>query len=78
MAIYPDVQKKAQDELDTVLGNNTMPRLSDRLQLPYVEAIVREVNRWHPVAPQGRRSIFWQMIVTFLPSSFSIIPPSSL
>lgn len=53
MALYPDVQKKAQEELDRVIGPNKLPSFADRSQLPYIEAIVNESLRWHPVAPMG-------------------------
>lgn len=53
MGIYPEVQKKAQEELDRVLGPNRLPRFEDRSNLPYIEAIVKEALRWHPVAPMG-------------------------
>ena len=49
MALYPDVQAKAQAELDTVIGSERLPKLSDRDALPYVMAVIREVLRWHPV-----------------------------
>ncbi|KZV63206.1 cytochrome P450 [Peniophora sp. CONT] len=48
MALYPGVQKKAQKELDDVLGG-TLPTLADRERLPYLDALVKEVFRWHPV-----------------------------
>ncbi|KAL4914581.1 cytochrome P450 [Aspergillus aurantiobrunneus] len=53
MALYPDVQEKAQAELDRVLGPTTLPTFNDRPRLPYIEAIVKEALRWHPVAPMG-------------------------
>ncbi|KAL4773894.1 cytochrome P450 [Aspergillus nidulans var. acristatus] len=53
MALYPDVQRKAQEELDTVLGSTKLPTFEDRARLPYIEAIVKEALRWHPVAPMG-------------------------
>ncbi|KAM5376056.1 hypothetical protein ACJA88_007167 [Fusarium oxysporum] len=53
MILYPDVQKKAQEEIDGVIGNERLPDCSDRQSLPYVNAIVNEVLRWHPVAPMG-------------------------
>ncbi|GCB27763.1 O-methylsterigmatocystin oxidoreductase [Aspergillus awamori] len=53
MALNPTVQEKAQAELDTVLGPHTLPKLSDRDKLPYVNAIVKESLRWYPVAPMG-------------------------
>ncbi|KAL5040935.1 hypothetical protein BDW71DRAFT_212621 [Aspergillus fruticulosus] len=53
MALYPDVQRQAQEELDAVLGPNKLPAFEDRAKLPYIEAIVKEALRWHPVAPMG-------------------------
>ncbi|KAL2814360.1 cytochrome P450 [Aspergillus cavernicola] len=53
MALYPDVQKTAQEELDRVLGPNKLPSFEDRHILPYTDAIVKESLRWHPVAPMG-------------------------
>lgn len=53
MTLYPDVQKKAQEEVDRVVGSGRLPTMEDRGNLPYIEAIVNEVLRWHPVAPMG-------------------------
>ncbi|KAI9375047.1 cytochrome P450 [Aspergillus egyptiacus] len=53
MALHPEVQKKAQEELDRVLGPNHLPTFEDRPNLPYIDAIVKEALRWHPVAPMG-------------------------
>lgn len=53
MMLYPDVQKKAQEEIDRVTGGERLPEMKDREQLPYVEAILKEVLRWNPVAPMG-------------------------
>ena len=53
MALNPHIQAKAQAELDTILGPYTLPKLSDRDKLPYINAIVKESMRWHPVAPMG-------------------------
>ncbi|KAF9893353.1 hypothetical protein FE257_011785 [Aspergillus nanangensis] len=53
MGLYPAVQKKAQEELDRVLGPNKLPTFEDRDKLPYIEALVKETLRWHPVAPMG-------------------------
>jgi cytochrome P450 len=53
MALSPDVQRKAQQELDAVLGENRLPQCKDRENLPYIDALVKEVFRWHPVAPMG-------------------------
>ncbi|TFK49674.1 cytochrome P450 [Heliocybe sulcata] len=53
MTLYPNVQRKAQAEIDAVVGQGRLPSFSDRDQLPYVEALVSEVLRWNPVAPLG-------------------------
>ncbi|KAJ7309253.1 cytochrome P450 [Mycena albidolilacea] len=59
MTLYPNVMRTAQAELDQVVGRDRMPSFSDRANLPYIEAIVKEVLRWRPVGPLGlpRRSV---------------------
>jgi cytochrome P450 len=47
------MQRKAQEEIDRVLGPGRLPTVADRGNLPYVDAVVKEVLRWHPVAPMG-------------------------
>lgn len=54
MTLYPDVQRRAQQEIDSVIGRDRLPSLADRENLPYVEAVVNEVLRINPVAPLGR------------------------
>ncbi|KIJ28079.1 hypothetical protein M422DRAFT_784656 [Sphaerobolus stellatus SS14] len=51
MTMYPDVQRKAQKELDSVLGAHRLPDFGDRDSLPYVKAIVKETMRWQNVVP---------------------------
>ncbi|KAM5291737.1 cytochrome P450 1A1-like [Ctenodactylus gundi] len=41
----PRVQRKIQEELDTVIGRERPPRLADRPQLPYMEAFILEIFR---------------------------------
>ncbi|OQE34915.1 hypothetical protein PENCOP_c015G06813 [Penicillium coprophilum] len=53
MALFPEVQRKAQEEIDTVLGSNRLPQFQDRDDLPYINALVKEVLRWHPVVPMS-------------------------
>jgi cytochrome P450 len=54
MTLYPNVMRTAQAELDQVVGRDRMPSFSDRANLPYIEAIVKEVLRWRPVGPLGK------------------------
>ncbi|KAF9054666.1 cytochrome P450 [Panaeolus papilionaceus] len=51
MAMFPAAQKKAQQEIDTVTGNTRLPVFHDRDSMPYMEALILELMRWHPVAP---------------------------
>ena len=53
MAKYPHVQKRAQAEIDRVVGNDRLPLVQDRQQLPFVDAIMSEVLRWKPAVPLG-------------------------
>ncbi|KAI0657965.1 cytochrome P450 [Cubamyces menziesii] len=53
MAMFPEAQRKAQAELDAVVGPDRLPDFSDMNALPYVTALVKEVLRWHVVAPIG-------------------------
>jgi cytochrome P450 len=53
MVLYPDVQARAQAEIDSVIGSDTLPTFEDRASLPYVDAVVRENYRWKPIGPLG-------------------------
>jgi len=45
MTLHPESQKRAQAEIDRVIGDQRLPTLSDRPNLPYVNCIVKEVLR---------------------------------
>jgi len=51
MALYPECRKRAQAELDAVIGLGRLPDFSDRPSLPYLDAVLKETLRWHPVLP---------------------------
>ncbi|KAJ7252453.1 cytochrome P450 [Mycena rebaudengoi] len=53
MLANPDVQKKAQEEIDAVVREGHLPSFDDEESLPCVSAIVKEVLRWKPVTPIG-------------------------
>ncbi|KAJ4362544.1 hypothetical protein N0V83_010638 [Neocucurbitaria cava] len=53
MTVFPEVQKRAQEELDGVIGSGRLPVSADKERLPYIEAVVKETHRWHPVLPMG-------------------------
>ena len=53
MCLYPDIQNKVQKEIDAVIGNKRQPSWSDRLNMPYTMACMKEILRCAPVAPFG-------------------------
>ena len=53
MALYPDVQLKAQDALDNVIGHHRLPEHSDMESIPYLRAVFLETLRWRPFDPFG-------------------------
>jgi cytochrome P450 len=54
MVIYPDVQRRAQAELDAIVGRERLPEFSDQDRLPYVRAVISECLRWLPAFPLGQ------------------------
>jgi len=58
MALFPEVQKRAQVEIDAVcsaVGSDPtrLPDFDDKESLPYIDAIIQEVFRWGVVTPLG-------------------------
>ncbi|TBU45543.1 cytochrome P450 [Dichomitus squalens] len=53
MSLHPEVQRKAHAELDAVVGRSRLPDFRDLDSLVYVQAILKEVLRWHTVTPLG-------------------------
>ncbi|THH08681.1 hypothetical protein EW146_g8915 [Bondarzewia mesenterica] len=53
MVLHPEVQKKAQAEIDAHIGSSRLPTWDDKEKLPYISAVLQEVLRWNPPAPLG-------------------------
>jgi cytochrome P450 len=43
LVVFPEAQRKAQEEIDRVIGSERVPTLDDIKDLPYVQAVVKEV-----------------------------------
>ncbi|KAI1179236.1 cytochrome protein [Nemania sp. FL0916] len=53
MTLFPEVQRKAREEIDRVIGTGRLPMYSDRPSLPYIDAVISEAWRWHAVTPMA-------------------------
>ncbi|CCO36967.1 O-methylsterigmatocystin oxidoreductase Short=OMST oxidoreductase [Rhizoctonia solani AG-1 IB] len=55
MIFNPEVQEKAQEEIDKVIPRGKLPDMEDRDSLPYTNRLIKEVFRWLPVVPTGTK-----------------------
>lgn len=88
MSLYPEVLKKAQAELDAVVGPHRLPDFEDRDALVYVNAIIKEALRWHVVTPLSVphctleddvfNGYFIPAGTTILPNVWSVSSPSNV
>ena len=53
LILFPQVQERAQAELDVIIGRDRLPNFDDKPRLPYIQAICKELLRWQMVAPLG-------------------------
>ncbi|KAH9042916.1 cytochrome P450 [Lactarius deliciosus] len=53
LTLYPEVQRRAQAQIDSVVSRDRLPTFEDRSRLPYIEAICKELLRWQMVGPMG-------------------------
>ena len=60
LALFPQVQSRAQAELDAVIGRDRLPTFNDRPRLPYIEALCKELLRWRMITPIGAIRSFYE------------------
>ena len=53
LLVWPEVQKKAQDEIDQIVGSDRLPTMEDYPQLPYIRCCIKESLRWMPTVILG-------------------------
>ncbi|XP_072048699.1 cytochrome P450 2J4-like [Amphiura filiformis] len=53
MMVYPEIQKRVQQEIDSVVGRDRLPRLSDKDKLPFTSAVLLEIQRIVSINPLG-------------------------
>ncbi|KAK5799929.1 hypothetical protein VI817_002141 [Penicillium citrinum] len=53
MLLFPDVQRRAQEEIDRVVGPDRMPVMDDLENLQYIRGCMKETLRWMPTTILG-------------------------
>ena len=54
MILHPEIQRKAQEEIDRVVGQNRLPEFADRNSLPLIDCILKETLRWGTPVPLSK------------------------
>ncbi|KAH9994259.1 cytochrome P450, partial [Russula vinacea] len=77
LVLFPEVQRRAQAELDVAIGRDRLPAFDDRPRLPYIEALCKELLRWQIAVPLGFSRVSSMDDVYkgfFIPKGAKIIP----
>ena len=53
LLVWPEVLRKAQEEVDRVIGPDRLPAIEDYENLPYIRSCIKESIRWMPTVILG-------------------------
>jgi cytochrome P450 family 2 subfamily J len=53
LAIHPAIQMKCHEEIDATIGREKQPTMKDKEQMPYIQAVLDEIQRYASIVPTG-------------------------
>jgi cytochrome P450 family 2 subfamily J len=53
LAMHLDVQRRCHEEIDATIGREKQPIMRDKEQMPYIQAVLDEIQRFSSVVPMG-------------------------
>nr|XP_009933374.1 PREDICTED: cytochrome P450 2C5-like [Opisthocomus hoazin] len=77
LAKYPHIQAKVQEEIDAVVGPGRVPSTEDKLRMPYTNAVIHEMQRFHKSRTENFPRMTTQDVVFrghTIPKGTAVIP----
>ncbi|XP_056392502.1 cytochrome P450 2W1-like [Hyla sarda] len=76
MIKYPQVQKKVQKEIHSILESRRLPRYEDRNAMPYTQAVIHEIQRFANVIPHLAHATSTDTYLKgyYIPKGTTVIP----
>ncbi|XP_054702478.1 cytochrome P450 2C5-like [Grus americana] len=77
LAKYPHIQAKVQEEIDAVVGTSRAPSMEDKLKMPYTNAVIHELQRFHKTRVENFPRMTTQDVVFrghTIPKDTTVIP----
>ncbi|KFV95012.1 Cytochrome P450 2C5, partial [Eurypyga helias] len=77
LAKHPHIQAKVQEEIDTVVGAGRAPSMEDKLRMPYTNAVIHELQRFHKIRTENFPRMTTQDVVFRghpIPKGTAVIP----
>ncbi|XP_076978310.1 cytochrome P450 2E1-like [Tamandua tetradactyla] len=74
---YPEIEEKIHKEIDRVIGPTRIPAIKDKLEMPYMDAVVHEIQRSTKLLPssmphEATRDVMFRGYI--IPKGTAVIP----